>query len=372
MKRLLTVCVLLALLVLFGGTLWYLWNKAQAEPVVYLTETPTTTDIVKKTVATGSVVPRKEVAVKPQISGILDSVRVEPGQRVQRGDLLATIRIVPQTAQLAAAESRLNQANIRLEDAERELERLNRLHRDGIVPEVDLRRATLARDTAREELAGAVDSLAVIRRGVPSRKAEPGNTEVRATISGTVLDVPVKEGGSVIEANTFNEGTTIATLADMSELIFEGKVDESEVGKLREGMEIELTIGALEPARFNAVLEHIAPKGVDENGAIQFKIRAALREVGQSLIRANYSANADIVLDRRDDVLAVKESLVQFEDEQAWVEVETAAQSFEKRKIETGLSDGVTIEVVAGLSAEDRIKAGPAAAAPAGGPTGTR
>lgn len=371
MKRFFTVVVVLGLVALFGGTLWYLWNKAQAEPVVYLTETPVTTDIVKKTVATGSVVPRKEVTVKPQVSGILESVRVEPGQRVQRGDLLATIRIVPQTAQLAAAESRLNQAHIRLEDAERELERQRRLHEQGIVPEVELRRAALGRDTAREEVAGAVDSLAVIRRGVPSRSAESGNTLVRATIGGTVLDVPVKEGSSVIEANTFNEGTTIATLADMSELIFEGKVDESEVGKLRDGMDIVLTIGALEPARFNAVLEHIAPKGIEENGAIQFKIRAALRDLGQSLIRANYSANADIVLDRRDDVLAVKESLVQFEAEQAWVEVETAAQSFERRKIETGLSDGVTIEVVAGLNAEDRIKAGPAAA-PAGGPASAR
>jgi HlyD family secretion protein len=370
MKRVFGVILLLVLVALFGGTLWYLWSKSQAEPVVYATEPPVTTDIVKKTVATGSVVPRKEVAVKPQVSGILESVRVEPGNRVQRGDLLATIRIVPQTAELAAAESRLNQARIRLEDAERELVRQTRLTEEGILPEVDLRRATLLRDTAQEELAAAVDHLGVIRKGVPSRSKEGGNTNVLATISGTVLDVPVKEGASVIEANTFNDGTTIATLADMSELIFEGKVDESEVGKLREGMSIELTIGALEPARFGAVLEHIAPKGIDENGSIQFKIRAALRDIGQALIRANYSANADIVLDRRDQVLAVKESLVQFEDEAAWVEVETTPQSFERRKIETGLSDGVTIEVVAGLTAEDRIKAGPQSEGEA--PTATR
>jgi len=182
---------------------------------------------------------------------------------------------------------------------------------------------------------------------------------VRATIDGTVLDVPVKEGTSVIEANTFNDGTTIATLADMNELIFEGKVDESEVGKLRPGMECVLTIGALEPARFKATLEHIAPKGVEENGAIQFKIRAALKETGDALIRANYSANADIVLDQRSKVLSVKESLLSFEGAETFVEVETKPQSFEKRKVRTGLSDGIRIEVMEGLAKDDHVKAGP-------------
>jgi len=173
-----------------------------------------------------------------------------------------------------------------------------------------------------------------------------------------VLDVPIKEGTSVIESNTFNDGTTIASLADMDELIFEGKVDESEVGKLRPGMDILLTIGALEPARFRAVLEYIAPKGVEENGAIQFQIRAALREAGDALIRANYSANADIVLDRREQVLALKESLLQFDGEKAFVEVETAPQRFERREIRTGLSDGILIEIVEGLTKDDRVKAG--------------
>ena len=196
-----------------------------------------------------------------------------------------------------------------------------------------------------------------------SRSGNAGNTKVIATIDGTVLDVPVKEGGSVIETNTFNDGTTIATLADMSELIFEGKVDESEVGKLKPGMAIVLTIGALEPAKFDAVLERIAPKGVDENGAIQFKIRAALKQTGESVIRANYSANADIVLDRRDKVLAVKESLLQFEGDSVFVEVESAPQQFEKRKIKTGLSDGVIVEVLEGLKPDDRLKAGAVEAA---------
>jgi HlyD family secretion protein len=359
MKRVLTVLAALLLVGLFGGTLFFLWSKAQKKPVVYKTEQPEVSDIVKKAVATGAVVPRKEVAVKPQVSGIIDSIVVEAGQRVKRGDLLATIRVIPQTAALAAAESRVNQARLKLDDAERELTRNEKVYQEGILPETTLRQVTLARDQAKEELAGATDTLMVIRRGVPARSREGTNTLVRATIEGTVLDVPVKEGTSVIESNTFNDGTTIATLADMNELIFEGKVDESEVGKLRPGMNCVLTIGALEPLRFKAVLEHIAPKGVEENGAIQFKIRAALKETGDALIRANYSANADIVLDQRSQVLSVKESLLTFEGENTFVEVETKPQSFEKRKVRTGLSDGIRVEVMEGLAKDDHVKAGP-------------
>jgi HlyD family secretion protein len=365
MKKALTVVVVLVILVVFGGTLWYLWRKAHKPPVVYDTESPAVTDIVKKTVATGSVIPRKEVAVKPQVSGIIEAIRVEPGHDVKRGDLLATIRVVPNTAALAAAESRVYQAQFRSVDAEREYVRLERLAADGIVSDKEFRQATLARDTAKEELAAALDSLEVVRRGVAARSGNVSNTSVVATINGTVLDVPVKEGGSVIETNTFNDGTTIATLADMSELIFEGKVDESEVGKLKPGMAIVLTIGALEPAKFDATLEYIAPKGVDENGAIQFKIRAAVKQTADTLIRANYSANADIVLDRRDKVLGVREALLQFDKDDVFVEVETTPQHFEKRKLKTGLSDGVTIEVVEGLTKDDKLKAGVHQAAPA-------
>jgi HlyD family secretion protein len=368
MKKVFTIVVVVALLTLFGGTLWYLWHKAQKPVVVYDTESPSITDIVKKTVATGSVIPRKEVAVKPQVSGIIETIRVEPGQDVKRGDLLASIRVVPNTAALAAAESRVTQATFRSQDAEREFTRLQKLAADGVVSDKDFRQATLAKDTAEEELAAARDSLEVVLRGVAARSGNASNTKVVATIDGTVLDVPVKEGGSVIETNTFNDGTTIATLADMSELIFEGKVDESEVGKLKPGMAIVLTIGALEPAKFDATLEYIAPKGVDENGAIQFKIRAAVKQTADVMIRANYSANADIVLDRRDKVLALKESLLQFDKSEVFVEVQTTPQHFEKRKLKTGLSDGVTIEIVEGLTKDDKVKGSVHQAAPAGSP----
>ena len=364
MKRVLTVLLALVALGLFVGTIWYLWQKAHKPPVVYRTDSPALTEIVKKAVATGSVIPRKEVAVKPQVSGIVETIAVEPGQVVRRGDLLARIRVVPDTAALAAAESRVTQSRLKAADAARDVEQQQQLHADGLVPERELRQALLAHDTAREELAAAEDNLAVIRSGVAARSGDASNTLVKATIDGMVLDVPIKEGTSVIESNTFNDGTTIASLADMDELIFEGKVDESEVGKLRPGMDIVLTIGALEPARFRAILEYIAPKGIEENGAIQFKIRAALDQAGDALIRANYSANADIVLDRRDQVLALKESLLQFDGEEAFVEVETEPQRFERRKIKTGLSDGILIEILEGLKPEDKVKAGVAEAAP--------
>ena len=227
---------------------------------------------------------------------------------------------------------------------------------DGLISASDFQNYDLALKNAKEELSAAEDNLALIREGARKKAGRTTNTLVRATVPGMVLEVPVEEGDSVIEANTFNDGTTVATVADMDEMIFEGKVDESEVGKLREGMDLELTIGAIEEERFNANLEYIAPKGVEENGAIQFEIRAALELRPDVFVRANYSANADIVLDRREDVLSIQESWLQFDGDQPYVEVETAPQTFERRDVETGLSDGITIEILSGLTQEDKVK----------------
>jgi HlyD family secretion protein len=356
MKRLLTILVGILVLSGFAGTLYYLYSKSEEPLETFETDSPYVTTIVKKTVATGSVVPRKEVEIKPQVSGIVAKLHVEPGQHVAAGDLIARIRIIPDMINLSSAQNRLNVARINMENAEIELSRNRRLRDEGVISATDFQQVELAYDNAREELTAAEDHLELIRLGSTKKTGETSNTLVRATIDGTVLEVPLEEGDSVIESNTFNEGTTIATVADMDELIFEGKVDESEVGKLRPGMDLMLTIGAIEGEEFNAELEHIAPKGIEENGAIQFEIRAALALGAGSLIRANYSANADIVLDRRDEVLAVNEALLQFDGETPYVEVETAPQSFERRDVELGLSDGVAIEVLAGLRDDDRIK----------------
>jgi HlyD family secretion protein len=356
MRKIVLALVGLVMLGLFAGTLVFLWKRSQTPPVVWETREPFTATIVKKAVATGSVVPRREIAIKPQVSGIVDELYVEPGAKVAQGDLIARITIIPDIGSLAAAESRLERARIQLENAEIEHRRNRRLADDGLIAEATFRTFELALAEARQEVEAADDSLAVIRKGARKQAATATNTLVRATAAGMVLEVPVERGDSVIEANTFNDGTTIASVADMDEMVFEGKVDESEVGKLREGMALELTVGAIEDRRFDATLEHIAPKGVEENGAIQFEIRAALGEHDDSFLRANYSANADIVLARRDEVLAVQESWLQFDDGQAYVEVESAPQQFERRDVATGLSDGITIEVLDGLGTGDKVK----------------
>lgn len=341
---------------LVGGGFFYLYSKSEEPPTIYETCSPEVRTIVNKTVATGSVVPRKEVAIKPQVSGIIEKLFVEPGDIVSEGDRIAKIRIIPDMVNLNNAENRVQMARIRLSNAEREQERNARAFKDGSISEATFRQFELDLASGRQELEAALDNLELIRQGTTTRAEGGTNTLVRATIDGMVLEVPPEEGDSVIEANTFNDGTTIAAVADMDELIFEGKVDESEVGKIQPGMELLLTIGAIEDREFLAELEYIAPKGVEENGAIQFEIRAALAQQQDFFVRANYSANADIVLDRRDDVLSLNESVLGFEDERVFVEVETGEQDFEKRYIETGLSDGIHIEVVSGLVPEDRVK----------------
>ena len=357
MKKILLILVVLALLSTFAGTFYYLYAKSEEPPVVFATETPEVATIIHKTVATGSVVPRQEVEIKPQISGILEELFVEPGDSVAQGDLIARIVVIPNMVSLNNAENRVNLARIRFEDARLDLERHRKLIDDGTISRSVFQKVEIAYQNAQEEVTAALDNLAIIRKGSTAKAEKSSNTLVRSTISGMVLEVPLEEGASVIEANTFNDGTTLATVADMDDMIFLGKVDESEVGKISPGMDLLLSVGAIEGETFDAKLEHIAPKGVEEDGAIQFEIRAAVDETGDDfLLRANYSANADIVLDKREQVLAIDEGLLQFEDGKPFVEVEISPQTFERRDIEVGLSDGIQIEVVSGVAAEDRIK----------------
>ena len=366
MKKLLGIVGGALFLVLLAWTGVVLFKKSRTAPVVYQTAQATRSDIVQKTVATGSVVPRKEVAIKPLVSGIVDELYVEAGQLVGLNALVAKVRVIPDMSRLSDAESRVNQAEIRLADAEREHGRQTKLFEEGTVARADVDRAEIALQQAREELAGAKNGLDIVRTGTSARVAQAATTIVRSTNGGMVLDVPVEVGNSVIQANNFNEGTTIASIADMSDMIFEGKVDESEVGKIRPGMALLLTIGALPDKTIAATLEHIAPKGVEEEGAIQFEIRAAVTPQADLFLRANYSANADIVLDKREQVLAIDEGLLQFEDDKPYVEVETAPQKFERRDVVTGLSDGLKIEIVSGLTESDKIKnPNPDAEAPA-------
>jgi HlyD family secretion protein len=356
MNRIGIIFILLVIVAFMAGTGYFLYSKNQTPEVTYETESPSVRDVVKKTVATGSVVPRKEVDIKPQVSGIINKLYVEPGDQVKRDDLIAQIEIIPDMVNLNNAENRLRRAKLMLENTERDFKRNQQLLTDGVIAEATFQQIELDYLNAQEELNAAQDNLDLIRKGTTKRSGANTNTNVRATIGGMVLDMPVEEGNSVIEANTFNEGTSIAVVADMREMIFEGTVDESEVGKLRPGMDLVLTIGAIDNQTFDAVLEYIAPKGVEENGAIQFEIRAAVKLREGQFIRANYSANADIVLDRRDQVLTIPEGVLQFSGDSTYVEVASGGGTYRRQPVETGLSDGIHIEVTSGLSPDDQLK----------------
>jgi RND family efflux transporter, MFP subunit len=356
MKKVIKIAIIVIVVGLFGFTLVFLYQKSKPKPVVYKTKSPIVSNIIKKTVATGSIVPRKEIEIKPKVSGIIETIYIEPGKKLRKGDLIAKIKIIPDMVNLNNAESRVNRAKFSYDDAKQAYDRQKKLYDQGVIPEADFQTVRLAMNNAREELSSAENNLDLIREGVIKKSGESTNTLVRSTIDGMILEVPVEEGDQVIESNTFNSGTTIASVADMGEMIFKGKVDETEVGKLRQGMTLLLSIGAIEKEKFNAQLEYISPKGKEENGAIQFEIKAKIQLKENFFIRSGYSANADIVLDRRDSVLCIDEGLVQFKGDSTYVEVEKNPQQFEKRFIKTGLSDGINIEVMSGLSKKDKIK----------------
>jgi HlyD family secretion protein len=355
MRRILPILIALGVLGAFAWTLAFLYRKSKEVPVVYQTATAEVRDIVRKTVAAGAIVPRREVSIKPRVSGIVQRLAVAPGQFVRAGDLVAEIKIVPNVVNLNAAEARLEAANINLKNREVEFARLLELRGQQLVSETDATRGQLELDLARQELGAAKNNLQLIKEGAIAGSGKVSNV-VTSTVEGMVIEVPVKEGVSVIETNNFNEGTTIASVADMQDMIFQGYVDESEVGKLRENMPVSISIGALAGQKFQGMLEYIAPKGTNREGTIEFEVRAALELVPGSFVRANYSANADIILERRDHVLAINERLLQFDSGKPFVEVRNAALGYDRRPIEVGLSDGVSIEVVAGLAAEDVIK----------------
>ncbi len=340
---------------LFAAAYFIKTNDKSA--IVYETKTIITTSIEKKTVITGKVIPEDEVEIKPQIQGIIDALFVEEGDKVKTGDLLAKIKVVPNEQNLNSAEGRLANSRIVLKNAEIDFKRNNDLFDKGIISKQDFDNIQLRYNQSKQDVSNAISDLQIIRSGSKGGAAS-ANTNIRATVPGTVLEIPVEEGFQVIASNSFNAGTTIATIADLNKMIFEGKVDEAEVGKLLVGMPLEVNLGAIENQSLEAKLKFIAPKGNEEQGAVQFKIEADLFLNDSIFVRAGYSANASLILERKENVTAVEESLLQFdrETEKPYVEVQIADQKFERRDIEIGLSDGVNVEVVSGLTEKDQIK----------------
>jgi HlyD family secretion protein len=363
MRRILPLLFTLVVLGAFAWTLFFLYEKSKPKPTVFETTSPQLLDIVKKTVAPGAIVPRREVTIKPRVSGVLEKVYVEPGHYVKDKALVAKIRIIPDVVSLNNAEASLKTAQISHENAVKELERFQRLFDQKLVSETEYNQRRLDAELRKQELETAENNLQLVKVGASKKSCAISNV-VYSTVEGMVLEVPVKEGGSVIEANNFNEGTTIASIADMNDLIFNGKVDESEVGKLKEGMPVSIAIGALGEQRFEGSLEYISPKGVTSEGTIQFEVRAKIKLKQGVFIRANYSANADIILERRDKALAISENVVEYKDGKAFVEVEVGPQRFERREVVLGLSDGIQVEVLSGIDPKAKLKVPEAPSAP--------
>lgn len=358
MKKFVTLIILIVIVALFGGSLYYLYQKNSEDPVTYETATAETRTILKKSMATGKIIPLEEVLIKPNISGVIEEVYVEGGDFVKSGDLIAKIKVVPNLNALNDAKNGIDNAKITLNDAKRNYDRQKGLFDKGVVSQADWERAQLSFQQAQQAYRAANERYDIVKTGTTRGFGNAANTLIRSTVSGMVLDVPVEVGNQVIESNNFNEGTTIASVADVEKMIFEGKVDESEVGRIEEDLPLQITVGAIENTVFDAVLDYIAPKGVEENGAIQFEIKGTLKKADTVFIRAGLSANASIILARADSVLAIKEGLVQYDKEskEPFVEVENGEQQFERREIKLGLSDGIFVQVTEGLAKEDKIK----------------
>ena len=360
MKKASKWIILSVIAILVAGVFIWLWQRSRPEPVVYEQITVTTGDIQKRTIVTGKVQPRDEVEIKPQISGIIAELYKQAGDKVKAGDAIAKIKVIPDMSQLNAAESRVRLAQYNADNSCKVYLRDSSLLAQGVVAQETFETSRLRYASDQEELQAAIDNLSITRDGVAQKADAKGftNTIVRATITGTILNVPVKVGNSVIQSNTFNDGTTIATVADMQDLLFVGNIDETEVGKLHEGMRMDLIIGALNDQRFSARLEYISPKGTEQNGAMMFEIKGAASIPDSVVIRAGYSANAEIVLAERLGVLSIPESAVEMEGDQAFVQLftDTVAQTFDRRAITTGLSDGMNIEVTGGLKKGDIIR----------------
>ena len=376
MKKYFKIVIALLVALVFIDMFEFLWMKSQPKPDVYEEFTPEVMDLKKTTVVTGKIEPRNEVNVKPQISGIIAEIMKEAGDHVQAGEVIARVKVIPDMQQLSSAQARVRLATVNAQQAKTDLDREQVLFDKGLVSADEYDKIRQAYRQAREEVTAATDQLQVVRDGVSKSNASASSTLIRSTITGLILDIPVKVGNSVILSNTFNDGTTIATVANMGDLIFRGNIDETEVGSLVAGMPMQITIGAMQDLTFDATLEYISPKAVESNGANQFELKAAVlqrqinkqakapQRVGEkgisaAQIRSGYSANANIVLAEVKQALTIPESAIEFSDGNTFVYVikgEGDKKEYERRSVKTGLSDGIRIEILSGITKKDLIR----------------
>ncbi|MDR0604842.1 MAG: efflux RND transporter periplasmic adaptor subunit [Bacteroidales bacterium] len=359
MKKIIRILLFILLGSIFLGTFLFLWSNSKEKQLSYELIEPQERTIQKKIIITGKMSPRNEISLKPQISGIITAIYKEAGQNVKEGEAIAKIKVIPDIAQLNNAEMQLNMAQINFEQQQTEFERNTRLYKSGVLSKEEFEQAQVANKKANEELKNAKENLEIIKSGISSSTAQYSNTIIKSTVTGMILSIPVKVGNSVIQTNNYNDGTTIATIADMQDMIFIGKVDETEIGKIKEGNEVNLIIGAMQGVTSKAVLEYISPQGVLDNGATTFEIKAAVKNEANTFIRSGYSANGEIIVEQKDSVLSIPESALELTRDSTFVYIlktEKPQQVFEKKSVEIGLSDGVYIEVKKGLSPKDKIR----------------
>lgn len=359
MKKFIRIGIMVVIALLFIGTFVFLYQKSQPKDVEYNVLKVVKSNIVQTTVATGKIEPRDEVQIKPQISGIISEVYKEAGETVKKGEVIAKVKVIPELGQLNSAESRVRLAEMNGRQAEIDLERMEKLYEKKLVSSEEYEKTLLTTKQAREEIQAAKDNLEIIKEGITKNSASFSSTLIRSTIDGLILDVPIKVGNSVIMSNTFNDGTTIATVADMGDLIFRGNVDETEVGKISVGIPVKITLGALQDMSFSATLEYISPKSVENNGANQFEIKAAITVPDSVTIRSGYSANAEMELQRANDVLSIPESALEFKGDSTFVFLLTdsvSGQKFERKSVITGVSDGINVEIKSGLKENEFVR----------------
>ena len=345
---------------IFIGTFVFLYQKSLPKVTTYEINTAEVMDIEKTTIVTGKIEPRDEVNIKPQISGIITALYKQAGEMVKKDEVIAKVKVIPDMSSLSSAENRVKLAEISLKQAQTDFDRMKHLYNEKVVSAEDYEKAEVSLKNAKLEMSNAKDALNIVREGISLSNAQMSTTLIRSTIDGLVLDVPVKVGNSVILSNSFNDGTTIATVADMQDLIFRGKIDETEVGKVTEGMPVQITVGAIQDLRLDATLEYISPKGVEENGANMFEIKAAIQMPSDVKIRSGYSANAEIVLERAVNTVCVPEASLSFEGESTYVyllsDSTSAQQQFKRIPVTTGISDGIFIEVKKGLKEGEKVR----------------
>ncbi len=358
MKKSTTVAILVFIVVVFTASLVYFWKKNQKSSVVYNTKQATTETITLSTIATGSVVPDEEVSIRPNISGVIQEIYVEAGDFVKTGDKIARIKVIPSINNLQASRNGVQSAKIDLETQKKIYNRQKELFDKGVISANEFDQSQNTYNQAKQAYDSANENYQIVKTGTAKGFNNIAQTIIKATISGQILDVPLEEGVQVIQTNNFNEGTEVASIADVSKMIFKGKIDESEVGKIKEGMPIKITVGAMPDKEFDATLNYIAPKGFTVNGAVQFDIEAKLSIPKDAGIRAGLSANASIILDKVSDVLALSEALLQYDKEtkKPFVEIETGEQQFERRDVTLGISDGITVQIKSGITKDDKVK----------------